>query len=1032
MEAGYKSQSHRKIGARILSDVEVSMILPTYSKLKSQIEEIREAECGKANQINSIGPESDPGQKTNNIGILGERGTGKTSVLKTFMHYLNGENSGAEKKKNVILPMIIPENMSESMNLMATILGLFKREVDDILKDQNRKELECWKEGPSNIERLYKSMVKKYCYIQKDYRQVIVGQYTTESDYVQRSSDIFNSDIEFINCFNRFIEQLLNEEKYSKDALIFLFVDDIDLSTNRCTDVVKTLLSYLSHPRIVTFLSGDLDTFEEALTLDFIRQEKIVRADLLEIVYVNKQNDNSKNDKDNKDNKDNQCKHCNGKQDDNNLINRKRRLSYEYLKKVIPPVYRHTVKKWELKDRGNYVVIQEGEPVNKTLKELFSEIFSKYGCDGYFQYYDYSDMDNMNQISGSLKVIPETFHLLDETSRGLNNVYNSLLDTQQVLEVSDENNSHFVAVKLFLETLVSSNPIYNDYRHILLKDIIQFGNSYDTTMIRCDNFKGSFFETDNTQPGNDKKYVLKRFQLFVFLDFSLRILKKVVQFREADYRWIKKRILQDLVNYPVISDSTKEIAYSEKLNIMGSQKNKGGVRLSVKAENIVKLMTENDFPYALTFYQYIKLYYDSMGQALGKIEYKQSENNNDSKSKKVKIESSYSQILMWLYWSFSNEKPIAPDMVAEKIKDSYEELKDSYLLLETFLSQNIRINIWKSIFPLETIISKLRGKMIIRVDGNGVTLTDNNINVLYRQYRISVETGQKVDDEKDLNISYGFEHVSTHLELMAINFIDECFGDILFDNNRLKNLNFMQEKHINGDKKDEERFQCIQQIDKQHLWNLSSAEIIKDYVVGRFSSIMSKNTEQYCWGIDIRNFKEEYSKFERSYDGVSNTKARQTKDDIRKHYDKNNDYFGLDNHASIYNALSTLAGNWQVWYGREEAREVLKVLNELPLQLMEEKYEKYEPVEWKETGLLKVVPWLYCYALFRIAEIGGSNIYRQGSELADFSRAIELANKKILESENTEFNEKIRQNGIIDFDFSQVEELFYMDQGGNL
>ena len=74
---------------------------------------------------------------------------------------------------------------------------------------------------------------------------------------------------------------ILNKVKKS-ESLLFLFIDDIDLSTYRCADVVKTLLSYVSNQNIVTIISGDLNTFEEALTLDFIRRENVLEGDFLQ------------------------------------------------------------------------------------------------------------------------------------------------------------------------------------------------------------------------------------------------------------------------------------------------------------------------------------------------------------------------------------------------------------------------------------------------------------------------------------------------------------------------------------------------------------------------------------------------------------------------------------------------------------------------------------------------------------------------------------------------------------------------------
>ena len=61
-----------KIGARILSEQELNMILPNADSVFEQIEVFRRNIADTA------------GQQTNNIGIIGCRGAGKTSILKTF------------------------------------------------------------------------------------------------------------------------------------------------------------------------------------------------------------------------------------------------------------------------------------------------------------------------------------------------------------------------------------------------------------------------------------------------------------------------------------------------------------------------------------------------------------------------------------------------------------------------------------------------------------------------------------------------------------------------------------------------------------------------------------------------------------------------------------------------------------------------------------------------------------------------------------------------------------------------------------
>ena len=328
----------KKFGSRILSDEEVKLTLPTYDKLLEQIDDMRKEEWDedKSKKLHN--------QKINNISILGARGTGKTSILKSLINKLEEENKeDVILGKNIVLPMIVPENMSTSSNLMSMILGLFKGIVDELEAKEESRSKECWFSKESDISKRYRELVRKFCFLQPDFKSVPIKQYTTENDYVEKSSQIFQADIEFMSYFNDFIDMLIETKEEKNERLIFVFIDDMDLSTQRCVDAVRTLLAYISHPRIVTVLAGDLETFEEALTLDFIRQEQMVNADIFKTNFVV----------------------ANGEKDE--YLERKKALTYEYLKKVMPVIYRHNLREWSLETRGNYIV--KGNAGNKWNKD---------------------------------------------------------------------------------------------------------------------------------------------------------------------------------------------------------------------------------------------------------------------------------------------------------------------------------------------------------------------------------------------------------------------------------------------------------------------------------------------------------------------------------------------------------------------------------------------------------------------------------------------------------------------------------------
>lgn len=179
------NESSTQIGAKTLTKAEINLILPSYDRILSQIEEIRkESNLSTENNI----------QKTNNISVLGVRGSGKTSILKSIINDLEKENNNKNEELNIIFPMIIPENMSEKMDLLSTILGLFKKKVDEIENKNKEKSQNCWEKTTTEVSKKYNSLLKKYCHMQSEFRQVSIDEFISESNYVRKNAEIFNAD----------------------------------------------------------------------------------------------------------------------------------------------------------------------------------------------------------------------------------------------------------------------------------------------------------------------------------------------------------------------------------------------------------------------------------------------------------------------------------------------------------------------------------------------------------------------------------------------------------------------------------------------------------------------------------------------------------------------------------------------------------------------------------------------------------------------------------------------------------------------
>lgn len=525
-----------KLGARILSKSELNAILPNADSVYEQITVFRNSISEEQGKLSDGQHEIE--QKTNNIGIMGCRGAGKTSVLKTYYHELRIQNEKKDKNcRDIILPLIVPENMSSGTTLMDAVLGRLKSIVEDRDEEGNKYQGDCIYQGRASLEQQYDELVKQYCYIKKDYRDILIQQFTTEQNYVDKTKKVFSSDSEFINLFHQFVKRLLqseqqtDEKKTEENPMIFLFIDDVDLSTNRCMDIVRTLLIYLSNPRIVTFISGDMETFEEELTLEFLRQEGALRNDVFQETYYTVNDVGGRS----------------------SLLERKKSLAYEYLKKIIPPAYRRTIRYWSLEERGNYRVAAEDGSPQKSLAELLTEMTKEEWEGLYFVYKE----------NGERRCMGLAFHMFDDTSRGLNNVYNVL---QEISDIRAEEKELPEERKLLLywrllETMVDSKALYAKYRSELLQQVIvlgqnwvkvDFANGYQLLYGKADRKKA--------KKGIERFTAKERFCMFLLMDFSFRLFFQEQYDYEAVMKYfnLKDRIVQEYLSDETIDDKIAE------------------------------------------------------------------------------------------------------------------------------------------------------------------------------------------------------------------------------------------------------------------------------------------------------------------------------------------------------------------------------------------------------------------------------------------------------------------------------------------
>lgn len=933
------TKGRNRIGARCLTAQEIKLILPTYGQIKKQIEQFRQEK-----QDNS-----QPGdQKTNNIGIIGVRGAGKTSVLKTIRTELESQRNERIREgecNDIILPIIVPENMSESSTLMATILGMLKETVHERIKHYKEQAKNRFSDciGESKLEKDYNDVVKQYSYIQKEYRDILIQEYTTENDYVKSSAKVFSSDVEFIKKFNQLIDTLLNgeneENTTKKNALLFLFIDDIDLSTYRCADVVRTLLSYTSNQNIVTLLSGDLSTFEEALTLDFLRQEKVLDFNVIDkSMLISGEGLNT---------------------EARTLLESKKQLAYEYLKKILPPVYRHNIKEWSIEEKGNYGMFDsdEGGQSGETLSGLLSEALEGWIDPAFFSYAWQTD-------NGDIKTeaMPYTYHLFDNTSRGLNNVYNML---KEIKEKRKEGQLSFIEEKKqLLDTILSSKQLYNKYRDKIQGVMFRMDESEKTGKVFFDNayaiiYKEEAGETDGrAQNVKGMRYSLEdpveRFSLFIFTDFAARILyeKNYETIKEDEnYKNLKRKAMEDLFLHPVIAEKAMGALGNEIRDTLEKSADKKEIDKMTMCDVNASFLLDGDLVFSMAYYKNLTL--NKLFESYRK--------NTEVVS--VELE----QHMIIAFWKAITS--ISSLMRAEEsdiAAEYYTVFFKEFTYIETRLSR----------IPLRNTVFRLFGEECKEASG------DNSL------------LGQNVDVQRLVLNTIANNHEN------AKDYSKETFDD----------------------EQEEKRRKVLTGIGAASLWD----EVVVRTDVGNYLKkqfemyvkfLMERLIKNYV--VDINNANEQWDKFFGSYDGVSVTKARKAKKEIENCLQNQDKKDGISYYVyeAIIKILRELAWNSRAWYGTAQAQELLKGLQEA--------FFKNKESETDEK-LDRYIFYFKCYYDYKMATNISDQIERDSEALKrvaeNLSAAHQDADKIVLNTFMKNLNYKLSEEDQINSD--EFEALF--------
>lgn len=450
-----------QIGAGALTDEQLKMLIPD-SDIMEDIETIRESAKNVVTKDTGENDIDSTLRKYNNIiSILGGRGTGKTSVLLTIQEKLKNYD---KEYMNLLLPLIKPDCISNKYKNEDTVIGWliggFGKIVEEIENDiyESKKYKfdnkntdyfqNCRKRNDNKLRCLYNQLIEYYLYNRREYQDIIKNEYESFNSYVENISNSVDSEQKLILKFYDFINEVIlilkkSENRY--EPLIFFFFDDIELSVDRCEEVINVITKYLLHPNIVVLIAGDIKQFRQRLLVDLLKRDNLINLlkEKSEQLNTNSQR----------------------------VLEDSKLLVNDILKKAMPPALRKSVHRLSLNEKYNF--IYDGEnTIERLMYKVIIENNIGHNKDkinllikrGFLTQTAFDDRARINKAF---------FDIFDDTPR-------SIINICYLLNTFGERKLDYEKINRFIEAIVEYSSQLGEYENEIYEILgSNVTNSYD-------------------------------------------------------------------------------------------------------------------------------------------------------------------------------------------------------------------------------------------------------------------------------------------------------------------------------------------------------------------------------------------------------------------------------------------------------------------------------------------------------------------------------------------------------------------------
>lgn len=261
-----------KVGIKVLTEIQLENILPTYENLFHKFDICRNVATMELDS--SSRHYQDNFMYDNVFSILGGRGTGKTSVAFTLQKMIKDRYE--KKYHDVVLPLIIPEAIPENCTILGWLLAIVKDQISVMEQKAKSAESEtnmalywdkCRIKGETledNLEHMTQ-LFHAGSYNpanEASYYKAVDNSVVQAEDYYQFAKSI----ADLWDAWIKRIQELNGAEGGKKICpMIYFIFDDVDLAPDRIEQLLSVIIKYLSHPNIIVLATADEDLFLEVI-----------------------------------------------------------------------------------------------------------------------------------------------------------------------------------------------------------------------------------------------------------------------------------------------------------------------------------------------------------------------------------------------------------------------------------------------------------------------------------------------------------------------------------------------------------------------------------------------------------------------------------------------------------------------------------------------------------------------------------------------------------------------------------------------